>query len=434
MASGGSFTEEDPCCWICLSDGLDAGGVPLTRSCSCRGSTGFAHVSCIVGWAENECKRGDNTNDSFSVCPICKQLYQNDLRNDLSKAHVKFVEREFRMDDAKGVAMHANAIMPRMTMIDAENEEERMEGAEICSKLLHLIEFTKTNDSRRWAHIQGSGYMTIATFHMRVGMIFGYAEWKESLQKAREYYEMAVEIYKNEEDDLSVSATKKMISIIDSRLGGVERKVDKESDLSIERKKYQFYLKNLGENHTTTINAGVSFAAALFDSFYTLQAERFAAKLHEISHRVHGVDHNSTTEALTFLQRVRERRVRLKSRSNDTFQAFRYDDDFQKLVVQGPIRIPRIIDREQTSEEDCANNNVSYVNGTPVIFHDLVNAQDLNGKIGVVRGFDNDNEMGRYTVQFQDGDMTKYAKIKPINMRIVFDLPDDIDIDIAEQS
>ncbi len=271
-----------------------------------------------------------------------------------------------------------------------------------------------------------------------MGMRFGYAQWKESLRKAKEYFEMAVDIYKKEEDDLSVSATEKMIAIIDSRLDGVERKVvDKESNLTIERKKYQFYLTNLGQNHTTTINAGVSYAQALFDSFYTIQAERLVTKLQDISQRVHGVDHNSTTDALTCLQRIRERRVCVKSQSNNTFQALRYinnenengSDDFHPklLVIQGPIQFPRIIDREQTlEEEDCTNNNnnVSYVNGTPVMFHDLVTAQHFNGKIGDVRGWDNNEMGGRYTVQFQDEDLTKSAKVRPDNLRILFDLPD----------
>jgi hypothetical protein len=439
-----STEEEDaPCCWICLSsEGPDdvvlsssTNKPSLARDCSCRGSSGYAHLSCIVGWAENECRRaGRDSNDSFSVCPNCKQLYQNMLRNDLSKARVTFVEREYTMDNAIGVSMISSAIMPRMMLIDAEKEQDRIEGVEICSKLMQLIEYTKSDNSRSWAQLVGSGYMTIATFHLRMGMRFGFSEWKDCLLKAKEYYEMAVEIYKKEGDDLSVSSTEKMISRIASRLGGnVEErnKAEKESDLSIERKKYKFYLENLGRNHTTTINAGVSFAQALFDSFYTIEAERLVTRLHGISQRVHGGDHNSTVDALTCLQRLRERRVCVMSRPDDDdtpFQALRYaDDDHQKLVIQGPISIPRNIDKEQIFEEDYGN--VSYVNGTPVVFHSLVKSQQLNGKIGDVRGFDGE-ETGRYTIKYVEGDLLHTVRVMPCNLRIVFDLPD---IVVAEQ-
>jgi hypothetical protein len=83
--------------------------------------------------------------------------HQNEQHNN-NNILIYFVEREYTMDNAKGVVMHANAIMPRMIQIDTEEEEGRKEGAQICSKLLQIIEFTKTNDhsSRNWAQIQGA--------------------------------------------------------------------------------------------------------------------------------------------------------------------------------------------------------------------------------------------------------------------------------------
>lgn len=335
------------------------------------------------------------------------------------------------MDNAQGVAMHAGAIMNRMTLLDAENQTDRRDGRDICTKLHRIIEYTKTDNSRKWSQIVASGYMSIATFHLRMGMRFGYAEWKDSLQSAREYYNLAMEIYTTEEDELSVSSIQKMIAIIDARLCGIERKVDQESDLNIERSKYKFYLDNLGKNHITTINAGLLYSRTLFDLCYTVHAERLVNKLHGISQRAHGVEHNCTVDAFRWLTRVKERRVCIGSRPSETFQALRYvrsnnDDNgdgqtkIERLVLQGPIAIPRNVSKEQTIQQDCAN--VSYVNGTPVIFC-LPNTPRLHDKVGSV--IKRDEETNKYSVYVEEDKVIMRAnKVEQKYLRIAFDLSD----------
>ena len=45
-------------CYICLDEGPDEAGKPLVRDCSCRGDTaGFAHLSCIIEYAEQKSKQ-----------------------------------------------------------------------------------------------------------------------------------------------------------------------------------------------------------------------------------------------------------------------------------------------------------------------------------------------------------------------------------------
>ena len=41
-------------CWICLEEGPDENGQPLRRDCSCRGDSGYMHVSCVVRYAEQK--------------------------------------------------------------------------------------------------------------------------------------------------------------------------------------------------------------------------------------------------------------------------------------------------------------------------------------------------------------------------------------------
>jgi hypothetical protein len=452
--------SEAPICWICLSESPDASGKPLVRDCSCRGTSGWAHVSCIIDWASNnERNKTGSTgtattavDDGFMVCPNCKQMYQKGLRSELSKAQVAFVEREYGLDgddnssNVVAITMRANALNMRMTMIDCDKEQDVIEGEELCSKILQLIEHAKTttddnnnNSSQKSLvrRLEAPGYMAIGSFHMRLGFRFGFTEWRECLQKAKEYFELATEIYRKDGDSISLMASERMVEIVNSRLIGNNNVLERApaDQVQMKRKTYQFYLEKLGQEHTQTIDSGVQLAQALFESYMTIESERLLSRLHEVSLRVHGVEHDSTICVEQTLQRVKERRVCVIQRQadgndDDIFQALRYydggdddDDDNDKksrIIIQGPIQKPRNVATEQTFDEDCINN-VSYVKGTPVVCHGLQKGVHLNNKIGEIRDFDAKSD--RYTIHFEDKSL-KPAKIKGNNLRIVFDLPD----------
>ena len=92
-------------CYICLDEAPDEEGRPLVRDCSCRGpGAGFAHLSCIVKYAEQKSKqtaniKGKLPTSSFSEpwndCPNCKQPFKNQLSLDLSSAFVSFAEATY---------------------------------------------------------------------------------------------------------------------------------------------------------------------------------------------------------------------------------------------------------------------------------------------------------------------------------------------------
>ena len=73
--SDGSDADDDdaPCCFICLG-GTDESGEPLTRECSCRGTMGYVHHSCLVNYLEEKKKQGYLF---LMRCVICKQPYKN---------------------------------------------------------------------------------------------------------------------------------------------------------------------------------------------------------------------------------------------------------------------------------------------------------------------------------------------------------------------
>jgi hypothetical protein len=118
----------------------------LVRDCSCRGSSGFAHFSCIVGWAESEGRKAmKGTADEsdwincFVVCPNCKQDYQNDVDFDMKGAALDFVEREYESD----LVLNMQALLCRTAVLCDKNEGNRAEGEALCSKLLSIIDTWK---------------------------------------------------------------------------------------------------------------------------------------------------------------------------------------------------------------------------------------------------------------------------------------------------
>jgi hypothetical protein len=115
--------EEIPCCWLCLEEGADDEGVPLVRDSSCRGLSGFAHLSCIMTYAEHEGRQaqrahdhyGDTKKSLFEQCPNCKQNYQKDLSYYMMKARLAFAEKECRYRATKAFLIQFNSL-PQIVM------------------------------------------------------------------------------------------------------------------------------------------------------------------------------------------------------------------------------------------------------------------------------------------------------------------------------
>jgi len=71
------------------------------RDCSCRGDTaGFAHLSCIVEYAEQKSEQAaDSDRTGFSTpwekCNNCHQPFQNQVALDVSSAFISFAEKAY---------------------------------------------------------------------------------------------------------------------------------------------------------------------------------------------------------------------------------------------------------------------------------------------------------------------------------------------------
>ena len=107
---------------------------------------------------------------------------------------------------------------------------------------------------------------------------------------------------------------------------------------------------------------------------------------------------------------------------NKPFQALRYDNDGDICVVTGPITKPRKLDEERTHRVE--SNLIVPAYGCAVICHGLVSASHLNGELGEV-SYVKQIETGiRLGVNFEKKGV-KSALVKPENLRIAFELPDE---------
>ncbi|KAL7501363.1 hypothetical protein ACHAWT_010771 [Skeletonema menzelii] len=274
-------------CWLCLEEGSDASGKPPVRNCSCRGTSGYAHVSCVINYAEHkgrQCYGSTNQNSSdvcryFKCCPNCNQEYQNDVQSDLSKAMVSFVERKLHDGTPRASHLRIIALLDRLFVLSSgAHEEGSSEGQVICSKLMFLMDGM---DSA----MKAKTYYALGCFHGSIG----------SLKKAKGYLETARNLLQDADSDTSSVSD---IAEIELKLNGSNTSIDVDSL----RKQYEETLAKSGRETTLTIDAGVSLAKALCSADRSCEAEKLLVNLVATSRRVHGQDHNCTKSALKALQ------------------------------------------------------------------------------------------------------------------------------------
>lgn len=92
-----------------------------------------------------------------------------------------------------------------------------------------------------------------------------------------------------------------------------------------------------------------------------------------------------------------------------------------KYVIRGPIKVAE--ERMQILRVDHADVMMQRF-GTPVVIDGFKNkATNLTGKIGDIRSMNMDTAPERYGVYFEDKSI-KPKSVKPENLRIIFELPD----------
>ncbi|KAL3786380.1 hypothetical protein ACHAW5_004777 [Stephanodiscus triporus] len=437
---------DGPSCYICLDEGPDDAGKPLVRDCSCRGdAAGFAHLSCIIKYAEQKSIQAEDSINAFcqawEICPNCNQSFQNQLSLDLTSAFVSFADKARGYDAENSTWEGMKEMIALKSKIKAiisfvrdrviNNINLVMEGKMLSEKLLSMVDQMKKDlKMNRWEHMPSDSYeyrhnkMLCVDFeafgYSLIGKFMILGREKESLKTALPYFEKARIIYnlfgmdensKLMENDMNM-ARKLYLS---SETGLLENA----------RFIYENNTESVGSASEVTIQSGLDYAELLKKSRRGIEAEQLVMKLASGSRRVHGLAHNCTVRADLILEYFKVRFVVVMMPDKlgiglglgKEFQALRYENDGLISVVTGPITNPRRGDNERIFH--VASDLIHPTPGTPVICHGLINASHLNGKVGDVRAF---HKNGRLAVHFED-ESQKPASVKPENLRIVFDLP-----------
>eukprot|EP00984_Skeletonema_dohrnii_P009291 scaffold3543_cov90-Skeletonema_dohrnii-CCMP3373.AAC.4 len=411
-----------PCCWLCLEEGQDASGKPLYRNCSCRGTSGFAHLSCMINYAENKSRQACERNDYdhvayfFRICPNCDQDYQDDVKYALAKARVEFVERRGYTNNHE---MYLDAMRDNLYSLDFE-EQDRPEGEGVYTKLLSIIEEVDEYQSLqddRLAQRTAMSLQALGDFRT-----FGP---KENPEEAKKHYERAKDLYDAIGDEVGVINMERYISINEAKLSGNEVNWDPTGDIAFWRKRYNNEIMRHGEDDVLSITEGISVSVALLNNFHAIEAERLLTKLVGISLRVHGSDHRITKRAVSHLDRAKQRLVFIGWSDEDIHNALRYENDGENCVVQGPL--PADDESRNVDEEEIltvASKDMVPLVGTPVICHGLRSrsSSHLNGKIGDLRSYSEDRN--RCFIHFEEEGLEP-AEINVGSVSILFELPEE---------
>ena len=94
-----SATPDGAACCFCLDEGPDETGKPVVRDCSCRGNdAGYAHLSCMIKYAEQKSKSLVGKHDfqePWYKCLSCKQPFKAQLALEMTSAFISFTESTY---------------------------------------------------------------------------------------------------------------------------------------------------------------------------------------------------------------------------------------------------------------------------------------------------------------------------------------------------
>jgi hypothetical protein len=128
---GCAAATEGQACYICMDDGAEEG---LVRGCSCRGGSGFAHISCLARQANIQFgqhlaanQRSNDTRDVFLRwvdCRLCEQTFHGPVAKAMARACVStYASRE--PDDGVRISV-MNALATHLPADEAVTCREQM--------------------------------------------------------------------------------------------------------------------------------------------------------------------------------------------------------------------------------------------------------------------------------------------------------------------
>jgi hypothetical protein len=377
-------------CWICLCEGGDDdddGGESLVRDCSCRGeSAGYAHKSCIIQFATMKSTETSAKNHTpqfdmptferaWHTCPNCNQQYQNQLRLDIASAYLEFAETTYGHPDNNGdldkrkimnaLKVNIDSILEtffgsKLMRVDVMKPALSVRGENLLNKLLAMtLQVKKDTDIASWRHMPKASYeykeyknfscVYEAYSYERLGTFYGIDNTKENYLIAIKHWEKALVIFKLIGCESESNFTANMIAKARDRLregNGTTAPIRQDTKINAVKSSNEIYqrdVKAFGKHDHRTIRSGIEYADLLRE-FDHIGAERLITKLSDSSRQVLGLDHACTKDATHLMNNCMKRAVLILPDKTHYFQALRYEDDGDILVVIGPILKPRQVD------------------------------------------------------------------------------------------
>jgi len=449
-------------CWICLDEGPDDSGQPIRRDCSCRGDSGWVHLSCIVDYARSKSeewlkKNGEaywgtgmtpNSPNGFNIetatkddepwmkCPNCNQGYLNQFAVDVYSACVEFtIERFpcnpeicstpelFPCDPFK----YTQALLGKLITIYHSSDQGELntvkmvaDGGKLSDEIIAIAAQMKTslNHNRIQQSRDRITMIEAETYKLHGDLILkGIANEKQKPSPDR-YSEVAKLYEKGLELSKPIGDLQFLTSEIEMSLGKVQQMTNHGSlDLST-RKQNVRYLRNL-YNRFPSDASKLELAMALLSTGCVIESQRMVSEIVNNCRRVNGINHSQTTGVEESLSVVSTRRVLVHGRGEDPYKLLKYIDG-DKCIVRGPMTFEKFGEGEGKTLTVHIDDLV-LIPPVPVVCQGLKGASHLNGKIGDVRVFN--SEVQRYQIHFEDPKL-KSALVKQENLRVLFDLPD----------
>jgi len=412
--------DDTPTCYICLDDGPDELGGVIRRDCSCRGGSGYVHISCLVKYAEQQFRKVQKeliedcrVEDPWRHCPNCHQSYCNAFSMEMAQKYLAFAEVNMTHNPVQMM----RALVVRLESLTSRNNHrspsQTIEAEQVAESILHKVRQMKVRGIR--IHSQCRVYEAFAYEILGCMMIEEEGDVKQTL----EYLEKSLEVSRN--NDLSTKRAEGLIAMVKS---GIAEGEELENLLKQQKVMYEHSVQSKGE--VQSIKPGILYANKLKEHDCGVEAEKLMNKLYEFAVQNHGPDHDVTNLVLSYKFDVKTRFVSVSSDvagDQQSFQALsfndysngdiehfrfiRYDDSFKRCIVKdGPDS------SDDTNTFSLSTDDIIFALGTPVLCQDkdsdldgdiiLIGDENMIPKLGDIRSWNHETKC--YTILLEDGD------------------------------
>jgi hypothetical protein len=429
------------------------------RGCACRGSAGFAHLKCLINaaWANTQ---------SWYTCPTCKQRWTGALNLGLCRARVELAaslpeaDVEARLDAATELTTaltssgeHAEALeLGRATLATAQRVIGNESGCTLQAMVALAATHSDVGDHAAALTLQTEGLtvcrrvfgddheQTIASMSDLGTMYYDMDDNEAALPLMEEGLERTRRVRGNDHADTMSCMC---------NLANLHNKMcNYELALPLNTKALEARRRVLGSRHQTTLvsvgSLGVQHGhMGNLDAALPLLEEavvgltaacgelhphtrHFKTELDDLRRDMS--DPREVAHAAAHLRQLRAQqhansaaatptvvRAHLVSANPDLsgseVHVLRYKQDKDRYVISHQPE-----GDDKASKSLCKPSSLRLAVGTPIIAVGLARAPELNGRAGVVEGFDEERVGGgRYSVRFEERGPT--AWLKPDNCR-----------------